>query len=251
MSYSYQTLGEITTVEASKSASSRVLILPLGSTEQHGPHLPLDTDTKITEAIVSTLARRYPEEVTVAPTFPYGSSGEHNRFIGTMSLSNEILAEAIKSLLYSASSYRATLVVTAHGGNAPVAQQVISELRTLGVSTGIWFPTRTLFVERAEKLLVYPSAGSGIIDPDLHAGRTETSIMLALDESRVKMHLAQKGADPKGQAALERIRESGVHSLSPNGVLGDPTGANKQEGSLLLGVMSEALIEFFKTRYLS
>ncbi len=92
MSYSYQTLGEITTVEASKSASSRVLILPLGSTEQHGPHLPLDTDTKITEAIVSTLARRYPEEVTVAPTFPYGSSGEHNRFIGTMSLSNEILA---------------------------------------------------------------------------------------------------------------------------------------------------------------
>ncbi len=251
VSYIFQTLGEITTVEATKSASSKILILPLGSTEQHGPHLPLDTDTRITEAIVATLARRYPEQITVAPTLPYGSSGEHNRFVGTMSLSNEVLAEVIKSLLYSSSTYRGTLVVTAHGGNAPIAQKVVSELRTLGVPTGIWFPTRALFIERAEKLLIDPHAGSGILDPDLHAGRTETSIMLALDESKVSMHLAQKGAATKDQSALDQLRERGVYALSPNGVLGDPTGSNKEEGSLLLGVMSEALIEFFKTRYLS
>ncbi len=251
MNDQFQRLGEMTTVEASKSADSTVLVFPLGSTEQHGPHLPLDTDTKITEAIVFTLARTYPKYVTVAPTLPFGSSGEHNQFIGTISLSNEILAEVLRSLLFSASPYRATLVVTAHGGNAPIAQKVVNELRTLGVPTGIWFPTRSMFIERAEKLLIDPSVGSGILDPDLHAGRTETSIMLALDESKVNMSNAEKGNIPKNQEELDQLRESGVYALSPNGVLGDPRGSNKEEGSLLLGVMSETLIEFFKTRYLS
>ncbi|SHE80288.1 creatinine amidohydrolase [Ferrithrix thermotolerans DSM 19514] len=243
-------LTEMTTTEVSVDAGSKILVIPLGSTEQHGPHLPLDTDTRITEALVHTLSLAYPDRVVLAPTINYGSSGEHSHFDGTLSLSNEALAEVIRSIVLSASSFRSTLLVTAHGGNAPIAQRVVNDLRTLGVRTGVWFPTRATIVERTQKLMVGGSQAAGALDPDLHAGRTETSIMLALDASRVRVDRAQAGPMPIDELRVRSLYEQGVHAVSKNGVMGDPSGASKEEGALLLGIMSEALIDFFARKYL-
>src|SRR5689334_2633361 len=91
-----------------------VIVVPLGATEQHGPHLPLGTDTTIACALASGLAAA--REVVVAPALPYGSSGEHAGFEGTLSIGQAALELVLIELVRSAAS--PVLFVSAHGGNA-------------------------------------------------------------------------------------------------------------------------------------
>ena len=94
-----------------------VLAVPLGSLEQHGPHLPLDTDTRIAGAVAAGLAARC-EGVTVAPAVPYGASGEHADFPGTLLVGHEVLADLLVELVRSARrSFAGVVFVNAHGGN--------------------------------------------------------------------------------------------------------------------------------------
>ena len=136
---------------ASTGASAELLVVGLGATEQHGPHLPLDTDTVIADALCRGLASRLP--VRVAPVLPYGSSGEHADFAGTLSIGQEALSLVLVEL---ARSYDGpVLFVCAHGGNA---EPVAAALRRVE-NARAWFPRW---------------------GGDAHAGRTETSLMLAL-----------------------------------------------------------------------
>src|SRR3954453_2101270 len=88
-----------------------VLLLPLGATEQHGPHLPLETDTLIAVALADGVAR-VRGDVVVAPALPFGSSGEHAGFPGTLSVGQEVLEAAVVELVRSASQFRAVVVVS-------------------------------------------------------------------------------------------------------------------------------------------
>ncbi|HWD52870.1 MAG TPA: mycofactocin biosynthesis peptidyl-dipeptidase MftE [Acidimicrobiales bacterium] len=202
-----------------------VLLVPMGSTEQHGPHLPVTTDTDIAGAIVShpAIGLRLPHAV-VAPPLPYGSSGEHDGFSGTLSIGRKATELVVMELVRSASaSFSAVVVVSTHGGNAAPVDQAVSRLRAEGRNVRGWSPRW---------------------QGDAHAGRTETSLMLAVAPDRVDLAVAEPGDTRPLAEILPALRAGGVSSVSPNGVLGDPTAATKAEGDRLLAAAVDDLIRF-------
>ena len=204
-----------------RAVAGAVLAVPLGATEQHGPHLPLSTDTDIAVALCQRLAGARPG-VLVAPAVAYGSSGEHQDFPGTLSIGQQALELLLVELGRSASRTFGHLVfVCAHGGNAEPAARAVARLRA----------------ESRDVLLASPAAGG-----DPHAGHTETSLMLHLGQGRVRMASAVPGdTRPLGQI-LPLLRAEGVRAVSESGVLGDPAGATAAAGAALLDTMAAALI---------
>lgn len=189
-----------------------VLVVPLGSTEQHGPHLPLSTDTDIAQALADRLARRR-SDVVVAPAVPYGASGEHAGFAGTLSIGQEALELLLVELVRSATdSFTHVLIVNGHGGNVSTLAAACARLR-----------------DESRDVLVWSPSWGG----DAHAGRTETSVMLALDATRVG-ESREAGATDHLRDLLPQLRRGGLRSVTTNGVLGDPFGANAEEGQALL-----------------
>jgi mycofactocin precursor peptide peptidase len=208
-------LGRATWPEVEATAGRAVLALPLGSLEQHGPHLPLDTDTRIAVALVDGLAERL-DQVAVAPALAFGASGEHAGFPGTLIVDHSVLAAVLVELVRSARhTFRGVLLVSAHGGN----QEAVEMARRRSVAEG-------------DDLLVWSPVVAG---GDAHAGRTETSLMLAIDEGAVREELAEPGCVEPLDNLLPRLRAEGVRPVSSNGVLGDPTGASADEGRVILG----------------
>jgi creatinine amidohydrolase len=205
-----------------RASGSPLLAVPLGSTEQHGPHLPLDTDTRIATALAAGLARRR-DDVVVAPALPYGASGEHAGFPGTLSVGTAALELLLVELVRSASDLcRGTVLVCGHGGNHDAVDAATRRLRAEGRAVLAWM--------------------ASVPGGDAHAGRTETSLMLALRPGLVRRARATAG-DPRPLAELmPRLRAGGVVAVSPNGVLGDPTGACAAEGERLLAGLLDDLV---------
>ena len=209
------------------SRPSLVLLVPLGATEQHGPHLPLDTDTRIATAWATRLADRR-DGLVVAPALPYGSSGEHQSFGGTLSIGADALTLVLVELIRSAAHHFAAVVlVNGHGGNAGPVADVVRRMtaeghRVAGLAPR-WDPTTV------EAL-------------DAHAGRTETSLLLHLAPDLVDLDRAEVGEVAPLAQLMDRLRADGVGAVSANGVLGDPRGASVEEGAHLLeGLVTAAL----------
>jgi creatinine amidohydrolase len=202
-----------------EAAGRCTLLVPLGSTEQHGPHLPLSTDTLVAAAVVDGLAERR-GDVVVAPALPYGASGEHAGFPGTLSIGQAALELVLLELVRSADAFAAVVLVSGHGGNAEPLARAVERLRSEGRRVVAWAPSRSI---------------------DLHAGRTETSLLLALAPDLVRTDAAEAGDRRTLRELLPLLRAGGVASVSPNGVLGDPAGASAEEGRALLGQLVEDL----------
>jgi creatinine amidohydrolase len=201
-------------------AAGRILAVPLGSTEQHGPHLPLGTDTAIAVALAERLAERR-TDVTVAPALPYGSSGEHAGFPGTLSIGAAALEHVVVELVRSADAFAGVVLVSAHGGNAEPVAAAVATLRHEGRLVLAWSPA--------------------VPGGDAHAGHTETSLMLALWPGAVALDRAEPGdTSPVGEL-MPALQRAGVAAVSPNGVLGDPTGATADEGASLLDTLATQL----------
>jgi mycofactocin precursor peptide peptidase len=214
-------LAVLTSPEAERRAPDAVLAVPLGSTEQHGPHLPLSTDTEIAVALADALARARPVVVT-APAVPYGASGEHEGFAGTLSIGQKALELALVELCRSASArFPRILLINAHGGNVEPLDRAHRRMLGEGRDVRAWAPSW---------------AG------DAHAGWTETSLMLALAPKRVRREEAVAGNIAPIAALLPQLRTRGVRAVSPNGVLGDPAGASAGEGHTLLRAAMEELV---------
>ena len=190
-----------------------MLLLPLGSTEQHGPHLPLDTDTRIAVAVATgAAARAATDAVAVAPALAYGASGEHQGFAGTLSIGQEALELVVSSWC---------------GRSADVSHVVVCERprrQRRALDTG--------GVDAA----VRGAAGHDLVAPprrdgrDTHAGRSETSMLLALCPEVVRLDRAEPGVTEPLPDLLPALRAGGLRSVTPNGVLGDPTGASAERG---------------------
>jgi len=208
-------LGRATWRQVEATAGGALLALPLGSLEQHGPHLPLDTDTRIADAVAGGLAARRPG-VVVAPAVAFGASGEHAAFAGTLLIGQEPLAAMLVELVRSArAAFRGIVLVNAHGGNETTLADVARRCTAEG-----------------DDVLVWHAAVEG---GDAHAGRTETSLLLAIDAAAVRLELAEPGCTEPIERLLPRLRAEGVRPVSSNGVLGDPAGASAEEGRALLG----------------
>ena len=214
-------LADLVWPDAQRVASDAVLAVPVGATEQHGPHLPLSTDSDLAVALVAALARTRPN-VVAAPLVAYGSSGEHAGFAGTVSIGQEAIELLLDELGRSAAATFARLLfVCAHGGNRDAVLRAQRRLRDEGRDALAWFPR-----------------WSG----DAHAGRLETSLMLAVAPDRVRLELGAAGVTTPVQELLPRLTKEGVRAVSPNGVIGDPVGASAAEGRVLLDDAAQDLM---------
>ncbi|GAA5078263.1 mycofactocin biosynthesis peptidyl-dipeptidase MftE [Nocardia iowensis] len=205
-----------------RAAAAALLAVAVGATEQHGPHLPLSTDTDIAAALCARLAALRPD-VLVAPPIPYGASGEHAGFPGTLSIGQAALELLIVELCRSATdTFDRILLVNWHGGN-------LEPLRR----------AETLLRGESRDVRVYLPRYRG----DLHAGRSETAVQLALTPDRVALDRAEVGDVRPLAQLMPLLRGAGVRSVSANGVLGDPTGASAAEGAALLDHLTTDLLE--------
>ena len=154
--------------------------------------------------------------VAVAPAIAFGASGEHDGFPGTLSIGTAALTGLLVELGRDvARHWDALLLVNAHGGNR---EAVSAAVRRLGAEG-----------RRCAAFSVAPSGG------DAHAGRTETSMLLHLDPGMVRREFAEPGELQPLAELMPRLLSEGVRPVSPNGVLGDPSGATAAEGRRLLG----------------
>jgi mycofactocin precursor peptide peptidase len=200
---------------------SAVLAVPVGSTEQHGPHLPLSTDTDVAVALCSRLATAR-RDVLVGPALAYGSSGEHAGFSGTLSIGQDALELLLVELGRSAMlTFGRMLLVSTHGGNAAAVQRAVHRLRSESRDVLAWMPR---------------------LEGDAHAGRTETSLQLALAPDRVRLDRAAAGDIRPIGVLMPLLRERSVRGVSHNGVLGDPAGSSAAEGAVLLDSLAADLV---------
>jgi len=212
---------------AERAAAGAVLAVPLGSTEQHGPHLPLSTDTDIAVALCRRLASARPD-VLIAPAVAYGSSGEHDGFAGTLSIGQAAVEQLVLELGRSATkTFQHVLFVSAHGGNAQPVTRAVEQLRS-----------------RSRDVTVFQPGWRG---GDAHAGRHETAVQLALDPGRVHMDRAAAGNTRPLVTLMPRLRVHGVRAVSASGVLGDPTSATAADGAALLDDLAAELIRYAAT----
>ncbi|MCW2522941.1 MAG: mftE [Frankiales bacterium] len=203
------------------AAGGAFLAVPLGSTEQHGPHLPLSTDTDIALALCARLAAGRPDAV-IAPPVPYGSSGEHAGFAGTLSIGQGALELLLVELCRSATdTFGQILLVSAHGGNSEAVTRAVRQLRS-----------------ESRDVSVFTPRWSG----DPHAGRPETALQLASRPDRVHSDRAVAGDQRPLPEILPLLRAGGVRAVSPSGILGDPRGATAAEGARLLDELAAALL---------
>jgi creatinine amidohydrolase len=222
-------LGGATWLEVAATGGDCVLAVPVGSLEQHGPHLPLDTDTRIAVELATRLSRTRPD-VVVAPAVAYGASGEHAAFPGTLLINHEVLADLLVELVRSArDAFAGVVLISAHGGNHEGLTLVGARCRADGDPVLVW--------------------AASVRGGDAHAGKTETSLMLAIDPGVVRTEMAVAGRTEPLEVLLPRLRAEGVRPISSNGVLGDPRGASAAEGESMLAAMTTELADAVEARW--
>jgi mycofactocin system creatininase family protein len=206
-------------VHSQLPGQSVTLLVPVGSTEQHGPHLPLDTDTRIAQALARALSERLAGSPTghgwpVAPAVAYGASGEHQSFAGTISIGTDALSRVLLEYGRSACCWAQRVVfVNGHGGNMQALAEAVRRLRS-----------------EARDVAWMPCAAAAA---DAHAGHAETSLLLHLSPDEVRFDRAQPGNSAPLTQLLPAMRRGGVAAVSAVGVLGDPTTATADEGRRL------------------
>lgn len=245
-------LGDLTWPQAQRlAAAGAMLAVPVGSTEQHGPHLPLSTDTDVAVALAARLAARR-ADVVVGPPVGYGSSGEHAGFAGTISIGRQALELTLLELGRSAAeTFGPILFLCAHGGNREPATRAVARLRGESVDALLWMagdaagtgagPRGSMSSAMTPRMLRHNGQGRAPAR-DAHAGRTETAIQLALDPRRVRMSRAEAGNRTPVTELMPLLQAAGVRAASRNGVLGDPAGASAAEGAELLSVLTADLL---------
>lgn len=211
--------------------AAATLLVPIGSTEQHGPHLPLDTDTRIADAVARGAAAQLGPEVLVAPAVSYGAAGEHETFPGTVSIGTDGLRAVLVELGRSAGRWARRLVfVNGHGGNVQALRDAVQLLHTEGRAVR-WYGC-------ALRDAGFPS--------DAHAGRTETSIMLAVAPRTVRLDVARAGNTQPLADLLPAMRAGSVRAVTENGVLGDPSGASAEEGRAMLTALVAGCVDIVR-----
>ena len=233
-----------------------VVILPIGSVEDHGRHLPLDTDNFIIWSICEEAARRAPGEMLLLPQIPFGFETHHMDFPGTIDIGMEHLLHFVLDVSKSVAhhGFRHILIADGHGSNMPildlVARRTILETEAM-CGCFIW---PSLAPDIINELRESPVPGGMA-----HACELETSVYLYLDQQRVQMDKAAKDINlpPSKFIWLDLMKGSPVLYMdhwtrfSKSGVVGDPTLATVEKGKKIFEAVVSALVELvreFRTR---
>lgn len=217
------------------AVSTQVAVLPVGSFEQHGSHLPLATDTLVACAIASRIAARYP--VHLLPPVSLACSHEHAGWPGTVSVSSMTLHAVVRDIATSlrGSGVDALVVVNAHGGNY-VLGNVVQEASARGEHMAL-FPA----AEDWEEARVRAGVETSLLT-DMHAGEIETSILL---------HAHPEVVRPGGESAdfvaddRRHLLTSGMSAYTDSGVIGRPSLASPEKGELLLTSLVDSFAAYF------
>ncbi len=243
---------ELTRVAAKEWAATGVLVIPVGATEQHGPHLPVGTDT----FAVETIARRAAEAasntipIVVSPTLPFGCSPHHLPFGGTLSLSTDVYYHAVTDLAESRiiGGWSRILIVNGHGGNCELIQLVV---RDLALKHPVHLAALSYWNNAWEELVEHGAHLNGRMPG--HAGAFESSLVLALrPDLVVEPRPARPGnhaADPKGAAPRYRL-ESNALWQAIDGYTDSPAAGTAELGVRHLEIIVEELrktmIDFYE-----
>jgi creatinine amidohydrolase len=219
------------------------VVVPFGSTEQHGRHMPLGTDAVLGDEFGWALADRL--DAFLAPTVRFGCSEHHLSFAGTISLSDEtfqgIVIDVVASL--SCHGFRRIVLLPTHGGNFKPLADAFDELKPVENVKIIAFTDLEALVNTAFK----SSNASGVnpAQSGAHSGEWETSLMLALRPDQVKMDQAITGFVGPLSEIMEKVF-NGIQNLDENGVLGDPRPATAAAGEKYFEDMIEFLYQWVR-----
>jgi creatinine amidohydrolase len=232
-------------VAAALAAGRRVAVLPLGATEQHGPHLPLATDRWIGDALAERFCARVPEALRL-PALALGASSEHLAFPGTLSLGEDTLGAVLADLARSLArhGFEAIFCFSAHGGNlgALRAQQAALE-RAAAPCRWIAFTEHAALNARLHALA--EAAGVPASAAGHHAGEIEASILAALRpdalrRDRLAPGLVEVGPDPSA------IFYPDLRAHAPSGTVGDPRLASAERAARYLDAWVDVLLEAYE-----
>ena len=249
----------VTTDFASLDLGRAIAVLPLGATEQHGPHLPLSVDANLAHSMVQAATPHLPADLPVLflPVQRIGYSPEHAAFAGTISLKADTVMRLWTDIAesVSASGVNKLVLFNTHGGNVGLMDVVGRELRTrLGmlVYSVSWF-NLPLHGPDGEDILARFSPEERRFG--VHAGQLETAMMLALKPRLVRQSKMQAfESSSQARAAAHRILGNGksaklawaAQDLNPEGAAGNAAAANVDDGMALLDAAGRALADLLK-----
>jgi creatinine amidohydrolase len=236
-----------------KAAGGALLVIPLGSIEQHGPHLTVDTDTLSVEAIVEKAVASLPEDVPacLSPVLWLGASNHHRPFFA-LSIDESTYSCVIEQIISSAADagFCRFIFINGHGGNSAPLRTALNgtlrrEPRILVAAAEYW----SLCASAIRDMRSSPAGGMG------HAGELETSIMLHIAPEKVRMERASRSVPDLPDHFRRDLVERGPISLgiawerlSASGVIGDPTHATEEKGKrffeLVVVAVRKALEDF-------
>lgn len=217
-----------------EAVETDLAVLPVGSTEQHGPHAPLGTDAIIAEAVADAAVEAYPGEVVVAPPITVGVSEEHRAFPGSLWVSEDTFRATVRETVASLAhhGWDRVVIVNGHGGNVGPLREVCAR------------------ITRHDDAVAVPFTWFEAVDPDDvsmgHAGPMETSVLEhvapdLIDETDIET--ARDGAAERWGEWTSGVNLAyDVEEFAPNGVVGDPTAGSADLGEELLGSARDALV---------
>jgi len=230
-------------------------ILPVGSTEQHGPHAPLSTDALAAEAIAAAGADAYGGEVVVAPTVPVGVAEEHRHFAGTLWVSEDTFRAYVRETVGSlaAHGWDRVVVVNGHGGNVAPLREVCARITRHDASYAVpftWFDAVSLNPESKDGDDA-DSDGSTAPPVDLdeiamgHGGPVETALVRAVAPDLIREDRLDEAAEGAADGWGEWVSGTNLAydsaAFSENGAVGDPRAGTAELGAWLEARAAEKL----------
>lgn len=229
-------------IEEAVAAGTRTAVVVAASYEQHGAHLPCETDSVYGAALAGRLAARLGSTL-VAPLIAPGCSDHHLGFAGTFSITPELLVAQVESHMTSLArmGFERIILTSSHGGNFGPLSEALPRLNACAASLGLTVvPVLSLerFVDALRKAPAERGLDQGI--PAVQADLIETSIMLYVRPDLVRMDLAELGHMESFE--IDDLFRDGLRGVTANGILGDPRGATAELGEAIVADLEEYLV---------